>query len=219
MAALSAEQVAAAAYLGGFRGVNDLVNATAVAFAESSWNPAAANPCCKGLWQINLSAHPGMSKNVLDPVQNAKYAYQIFRAAGGWCTSGKPPSGCNPWQGYGNSNYQSKKAESAKAVADLIGRIAISGPSAAKSILGNSWNEQINSGASDAAKAVLGPAEVLISAFNRMGKWITNPDNLMRIFKVVMGGVIIIVGGAALMDRQIVNVAGGVVSKVVKSAT
>lgn len=217
--ALSALQVAAAAYAGGFRGANDLTNAVAVAYGESSWNPDAKNPCCHGLWQINTSAHPGMSKNVYDPIQNAKYAYQIFRAAGGWCTSGKPPNGCNPWQAYGNSNYQSKKTESAKAVADLIGRIAISGPGVVNSIVGNSLNEQINSGASKAVKTALGPAEAMISAFNRMGSWITNPDNLMRIFKVVIGGVVIIVGGSALMDKQIVNVAGGVVAKVVKSAT
>ena len=57
----------------------------------------------------------------------------------------------------------------------------------------------------------------LFNAFNRMGAWITNPDNLVRIVKVVLGGFVILVGGAALMDKQVMNVTpAGRIIKAVK---
>lgn len=212
MAGLSAEAVAAAAYLGGFRG-NNIVEAIKVAFAESSWDPHAANTCCKGLWQINVQAHPGMATNVFDPVQNAKYAYQIWSAANHkWCNSGSPPSGCNPWQGYGNSQY---KSVGAKAIEGYMAfQTDMKKGKTPEQIIG--INPQGISGVK-----VPNPLDVaggVVSAFNRMGTWITNPSNLLRIFKVIAGGAIVLVGAAALMDKQIASVAGGVVTKVVKSA-
>lgn len=205
MARLSAEAVAAAAYLGGFRS-NDIVEAVKVAYAESSWNTNAANSCCKGLWQINLKAHPDMTANVFDPVQNAKYAYSIWSAAGSkWCSSGKPPNGCNPWQGYGNSRYKSVGAKALEGYMALT--TDMKNGKTPEQIIGT--NPQSISGTG--IPNPLDAAGSIVAGFNRAGAWITNPDNLMRIAKVVLGFGVILVGGAALMDKEIGTAVTGVI--------
>lgn len=119
MAALSPEQVAAAAYVAGFRGP-DLVSAVQVAFSESSWSPTAHNSCCYGLWQINLDVHT-MSGQWQNPIDNAIAAKKIFDAAGNsWCNTGSPGrETCNPWQSYGNPRFNSVSSQAQMAVAQL----------------------------------------------------------------------------------------------------
>lgn len=125
MATISPVEVAAAASAGGFPD-SELVRAVAVAYAESSWNTTASNPCCYGLWQINKSAHPdlwnkwGVNDGWKHPVNNAHMAYEIWRRAGGqWCAHGSPPNGCNPWQSYGNNNYKGALGPAQTAVQQM----------------------------------------------------------------------------------------------------
>ena len=218
MTALSAEAVAAAAYAGGFRG-NDIIDAVAVAYAESSWDPNNKNSCCHGLWQINIGAHPGMSANVYDPIQNAKYAYTIFRAAGNkWCATGKPPNGCNPWQGYGNSNYKSARPKAIEGYMSAMTKI--NNGQTPQSIVGSN-TPSIPGGLPSPGEAASSLAGItpFVTTINRIGHWITDPDNLMRIFKVLTGGVVIIVGAAIMMDKQIMSVVpAGRIAKAAKGA-
>jgi hypothetical protein len=90
----------------GFSG-SDLATAVAVALAESDGNPWAYNaepqkgtPAGKGsygLWQIYLNAHPEyIGANLYDPQTNAKAAYAIYSAAGGF----------TPWSTYNSGKYQ-----------------------------------------------------------------------------------------------------------------
>lgn len=111
MPTISPVSVAAAASIAGFP-ENELVNAVAVAYSESSWNTGSANACCYGLWQIHEKAHPDAWKRFglsgdgwKDPQRNANAAFMVWQQSGGWCTRGSPPN-CNPWQGYGNSNFK-----------------------------------------------------------------------------------------------------------------
>lgn len=224
--ALTALQVAAAAYIGGFSG-NDVVEAVKVAYGESSWNPQAKNSCCYGLWQINANAHKDLMKKYKwdNPADNARMANIIFQKGagilhpmGGWCTSGKPPSGCNPWQAYGNSNYKSKDAEAKAAWAELKSRIGKG--EKPEAILGSSRSDGATGEPNLGGLNGPGPLNVIgpiIDAFNRMGHWITNPDNLARILKVVMGGAVILVGGAIVLNKQITDVipAGRIAKKVI----
>lgn len=201
--ALNGEQVAAAAYIAGFRG-NVLAQAVQVAWAESSWNPQAANSCCKGLWQINVQAHPGMAANVFDPVQNAKYAWQIYRAAGGWCSSGKPPN-CNPWQGYGNSRYHEANQKSIAAVGSLM--LDIQKGKTPQQILGSASQDSYGKVpapvGSGVAGDVAGPLGGIIESINRLGTWWTSPDNLWRVLKVVGGVAVVLVGAGIIFERPI----------------
>jgi hypothetical protein len=90
----------------GFGG-SDLDTAVAIALAESSGNAynynsetAAGAPAGKGsygLWQIYLQAHPEYTgANLYDPQTNARAAYAIFSAAGGF----------SPWSSYKSGRYQ-----------------------------------------------------------------------------------------------------------------
>lgn len=112
MATYSPNQLASLAYQAGFRG-SALTTAVAVAMAESAGNPGAYNPEKQagtkagggsyGLWQIYLTAHPEFrGVNLYDPLQNAKAAYSVYRAAGNKFT---------PWSTY-NQGIAARYAQS-----------------------------------------------------------------------------------------------------------
>lgn len=79
--ALSPQQIAQIAYQAGFRG-QALINAVAIALAESGGRPGARNPNgedSRGLWQINVAPNVRKNKwgNLYDPVVNARAAFEI----------------------------------------------------------------------------------------------------------------------------------------------
>ena len=225
MSQVSPECVAGYAAAAGFTG-NDLITAVAVAKQESGFRSDAANSCCVGLWQINLKAHGVTAAQMKIPMLNAQTAYKIFKESGGWCTSGHVPN-CNPWQGYGvnqpGSSWASALKTGQNAVASLIAKGIAMDVLTGKS----SSDVQVilkSKGLDCVGMAVLGDpsaggnpignplnsAAAMIQAFNRMGSWITNPDNLMRIVKVALGGIVLVVGTAALMDKEVGSMVPGV---------
>lgn len=238
MARVSAECAVAYAMIGGWRSQTDIITAVAVAMQESDLNTDAANSCCVGLWQINLKAHNTTSDKMKNPVANAQMAYKVWSAAGGkWCATGSPSAHtCNPWQAYGASqpgrSWKQAMQLAANAYMSVIAKgIAsdvLSGASSSdptKILADKGLNcigtDVLGGGGLPSVPNPLDAAGAFVSAFNRMGSWITNPDNLMRIFKVMAGGAIILVGGAALMDREITSVATKVlpVGRVAKAVT
>lgn len=234
MATVKPECAVAYAMIGGFRSQNDIITAVAVAIQESGLNPSAANSCCVGLWQIHLKAHNKTAADMKNPVANAKAAFDIWKAAGGWCTSGSVAKhNCNPWQAYGANqpgrSWQSAVNMATTAYGSLIAKGITSDILAGKSssdvtqILGKAGADCIIGDILDTGTKIPNPlaaGEAVIAAFNRVGAWVTNPDNLMRMFKVAAGGAIILVASAALMDREIGTVIGatpvGKIAKVVK---
>ncbi|MER7016061.1 type VII secretion target [Saccharopolyspora sp. NPDC000359] len=118
MSKLTAEQIAQHAYDAGFRGKN-LSTAVAVAMAESDGNPRSHNDTppddSYGLWQINMLGDLGPArreqfdlgsdKDLLDPGENAKAAYEI--ANGG--------KDFGPWSTYTNGAYKKHLDEAEKA--------------------------------------------------------------------------------------------------------
>lgn len=84
----------------GFSGF-DLGVAVAIAYAESSGNPAAIGDVdlgvSVGLWQINLAAHPEYSQDeLLDPQTNANAAFAVYSAAG---------NSFSPWTTFNTGAY------------------------------------------------------------------------------------------------------------------
>jgi cell wall-associated NlpC family hydrolase len=82
--------------------------ATAVAGAESSWNPTAVNKAAGGnygLWQIN-SVHDRLldARQWSDPQDNAWMAYQVWDAADG--TKGDGQGSWKPWSVYNSGSYR-----------------------------------------------------------------------------------------------------------------
>lgn len=232
MAQVSPECAIAYAMIGGWRSSNDIITAVAVAMQESGLNTDAANSCCVGLWQINLKAHNTTADKMKNPVANAQMAFNIWKQAGGWCTSGNAAShSCNPWQAYGANqpgrSWQKALTDSRNAYASLIAKgigndiLAGKGSSDPTKILAdkgvNCIGMDVLGGSDINLPNPLDAVGTIASMFNRMGSWITNPDNLMRIAKVGLGFAIILVAGAALMDKEIASITPvGKIAKVIK---
>jgi len=66
----------------------EIDHAVDVARLESGWCTEAHNKTgedSRGLWQINVFAHPSYGRlNLFDPQVNAWCAYQVWKAAGNW---------------------------------------------------------------------------------------------------------------------------------------
>ena len=104
---------AQAALAAGWRG-DDAATAVAVAGAESSYNPKAANgdSTARGLWQIMLSLHQPKFAGAdwRDPVANARVAHQLWRT-----------SGWQPWVAYTSGAYRQFLPEARAAVQRAAG--------------------------------------------------------------------------------------------------
>lgn len=224
MTQLTGPQVAAAAYLGGFRG-NDIVTAVAVAYGESTWNTTDANDCCTGLWQIHRTAHADIIKgqDLNDPIVNAKLAHQIWK--GDWCGGRAPNGHCNKWEAYKLDNagktWSQKMNEAAKAYAEfnqevrtgrtpeqILGASKTIGPQDAVPGLG---------GVLDTAGAIAGLAKSVVDVFNRLGSWISDPNSWLRVAEFIGGGILVAVGLRITFNQQFNAVTKSVVSMVVPS--
>jgi len=119
MTTLTPAQIAQDAYNAGFRGTA-LVNAVAIALAESGGNSAEYNPETAagtasgqgsyGLWQIYLTAHPQYSaSSLVDPQSNATAAYAV--SSGG--------TNFSPWTAYNTGAYTGYLSQAQAAVTGL----------------------------------------------------------------------------------------------------
>ena len=105
---------AKAAFAAGFRG-DTLRNMVAIAGRESGYNPRAKNlkypDHSIGLWQVNQLAHKGRfgtDSQLMDPIRNARAAFQLFKA-----------SGYSPWRG---GSYARWLDDAARAIAAIGGK-------------------------------------------------------------------------------------------------
>ena len=113
--------------------------ATAVAGAESSWNPTAVNKAARGnygLWQIN-SVHTKLldAKNWRTPADNAWMAFQVWDAADG--TKGNGRGSWKPWSVYNAGSYKSYLRDSSP-VTDQAS-VCVDAPAGAE-IRVSTWN-------------------------------------------------------------------------------
>lgn len=228
MARLQAYQVAAAALAGGFP-PGEVPAAVAVAKGESSFDTDAANACCTGLWQIHRRAHAdkiaaaGGVDRLKDPVVNARIAYQIWRAAGGWCTSGRVGS-CTPWQAYGINNagmsWKAKIAEGARAYAEVqhrqqSGESLQAMASTAGIPLPDLGDVPGLGGLIDAGSAIAALAKAVVDVANRLGSWVADPQSWIRVAEVIGGGLLIALGLRVAFHQQVMGI-GRTVAQAVK---
>jgi hypothetical protein len=114
--------VARAAYDAGCRGRN-LHTATAVALAESGGRPGARCKDCitrrggrvredsRGLWQINVNAHPQWrSRNLYNPRVNAAAMFEVSGGCRHW----------RPWSMWKNGTYRRHLPAARRAAARRI---------------------------------------------------------------------------------------------------
>ena len=179
MTVLTAEQVAAAAYIGGFRN-SEIVEAVATAFGESSFNTKASNFCCYGLWQINKSAHQQLfaSGDWTNPADNAKMAYQIYREAGGnW----------GPWQAHGAGQYKLALPKARTALQQLTADLK-SGKTP-EQILGSKSTD----GSNDTQVSPVGITDSV--------KALTDPHNWVRV-GLVLVGMTVLMWGLVILSKD-----------------
>ena len=138
--------------------------ATAVAGAESSWNPTAVNKAARGnygLWQIN-SVHTKLldAKNWRTPADNAWMAYQVWDAADG--TKGDGRGSWKPWSVYNAGSYKSYLRESGP-VTDQAS-VCVEAPAGAE-IRVSTWNVLL----SNSKKGIAGGIRDLTSTSDVFG--------------------------------------------------
>lgn len=97
---LNVAQLRQLALMAGFAGQSADV-AAAVAMAESGGDPAAEGDLTlgisRGLWQINVRAHPDFDAvRLFDPEYNARAAYLVSSHGTSW----------TPWTNYRNGAYK-----------------------------------------------------------------------------------------------------------------
>lgn len=150
--------------------------AVAVAIAESGGNEQAhavnAREDSRGLWQINVRAHPQYAmQNLYDPQTNARAAFAISGGGTNW----------KPWTTYTSGAYKAY-LNRARAVVKAGGKIGI---------------DTLLNPAGAAAAAGVGIAEGIWHTFTGWAEaltWILQPRNLARFGLIVGGGLLIGVG-------------------------
>lgn len=198
MPIISDVQIAEHASRAGFRGA-DLNMAVAVAIAESGGNTSARNLSSRedsrGLWQINVRAHPEFaSSNLYDPATNARAARAVL-AKQGW----------RAWSVFTNGKALLLQPRATLAASQVQAGSAIASGIVDQSNPGGIINQAVSTGASIQQAASLAA---------RAGTWISDPRNMMRIVFVMLGGALVV--GALVMVA--LPAATSVASPVVKAA-
>lgn len=120
---------------------DQIAMATAVAGAESTWNPTAVNKAAGGnygLWQIN-SVHDSLldARSWSDPQDNAWMAYQVWDAADGDKGDGK--GSWKPWSVYNSGSYKAYVRDSGTTSDDPPASTCVEAPSSAPVSIAT-WN-------------------------------------------------------------------------------
>jgi Lysozyme like domain len=199
MTPLSMDQIAQYAYNAGFRG-KDLSVAVAVSKAENrTSDPSATHRNANGttdtgLWQINSSNYPVDAMK--DPTANARAAYVLAHNARGW----------RNWTTY-NAGIYLLWLPQAEVAAQRVEHLGGAGAIAAEA---GTHVPGLGSGTENIGQAGLSGLSALPETFNRVGAWISNPDNWERVLYVIVGGGLILVA--------ISNIAKPVTEPIVKAA-
>jgi hypothetical protein len=195
---LTSGQIAMHAMTAGFRGA-DLPMAIAVALAESGGNPNAraltSREDSRGLWQINVRAHPEFATvNLYDPATNARAAKAVLNKQG--------------WRAW--SVYTTGKAMLFLPGATAVAAQVQAGNTAAGAIVSQSNPGGVLNTAVGTGQSIMSIGSLMAKA----GTWISSPHNWIRVVYVVLGGALVI--GALVVVAA--PVAAPVVQTAVKTA-
>jgi Lysozyme like domain len=157
--------------------------AVAIALAESGGNTTArANTSredSRGLWQINVRAHPEFaSANLYDPAVNARAAKAVHAKQGFDAWSVWKPQGLNP-------RYLLYMPTAGAAVSSLplSADTGMIGEGTARDLTPLDELEQVGEG-----------VQVAVQVANKLNQWVTTPANWLRVMYVVIGGGLVLVG-------------------------
>lgn len=170
MPKIPATEIARHAQAAGFRGMN-LQVAVAIALAESNGGDTTAHRVTsredsRGLWQINVRAHPELASNLFDPATNARAAFAVHRKQGFDAWSVWKPQGLNP-------AYLARMPQAGAAIQSL----PLSAPTG-----------QIGEGVATKIPGVTALDEV-----GNAVKFLTVGRNWGRIAEITLGGILLII--------------------------
>ena len=202
--ALSSRNIATVAAAAGFRGA-DLQTAVAVALAESGGNPSAhaltSREDSRGLWQINVRAHPEFtSANLYDPATNARAAKAVL-AKQGW----------RAWSTFTTGRFLLFMPTAGAATRSLPGGIDTGDP------LGDKASGVVDSAAGtvmETGQAIQSVGQLAAKA----GTWINNPRNWIRVLYVIVGSALVVSALVVVALPVATNVVGGPAVKLAKKA-
>lgn len=194
-----AAEAAAAAKAHGLSG-KALVTAVAIAGAESQYNPDAHCLNCvpgvkedsRGLWQINVDAHPNFaSANLFDPNVNAAAMVAVSDDGTNW----------HPWSTYTNGAYLAYWPVAAAEVAKLEGGNPILPPAVDPGIL---------------AKGAVGVSNAVSDPVGAIASFITGLTNAHTWYRVVLvvGGVAAVLVGVVKLDKSAIAGSAGEAARV-----
>lgn len=164
---------------------------SAVAMAESGGRQVYNGTCCQGPWQINLSAHRGVTVECANDLAcSTKVAVGLWKDAGG-----KPDSWKRDWQAYQNGSYKKFTTQKALQASKLS-------PDQIKAIQAdpNFGNLQTELGLGNLD--VPDPSAGIGDAINRIGDFLVglaNPQLWLRIVQVLLAAILVIGGLFALI--------------------
>lgn len=164
--------VASAAYDAGLRSPVALAEATALAFAESGGNERAHSGDRYGLWMIPATADtPGEA--LYDVAANARAMYARSNGGTNW----------SPWSTFQGARYWLAYPPATAAVAAML-------PTKGAQVIAQQATEPIT----DVTTAAVDAAGKLRAA----SAWLSDRNNMMRIAKVLVGGLLVVNGVSAL---------------------
>ncbi len=208
MPRISNEAIAGAAIIGGLADRNnqeDIAFWVALALAESSGitDRVSWTGCCKCLWQVNVGVWAGDIPNApSDPAQFRRWLEQPLNCARASAHI-KAAQGLRAWEAYTNGSYRQYLDEGRRAARnpDVTTPAQMAGNDASFTDP-NAWAAAAGSlipdidpldGIRDAFQAV-------IEALNRIGSWIADRDNWIRVAEVV-GGTALAVGAGLILVK------------------
>ncbi len=203
--ALTLLQVAAAAYIGGFSG-GDNVRAVQLAVAVSGGNPTAASNDHYGLWQIKKSAHPNLFKKYKwdNPADNARMANVLWQSRASLPHPGGQFSTAD-WPAYGGAAYGQAALQATQAWNQL--KALIESGKSAESVLGQSRTDGSKTPEGGAGAEVATAAGDLAGGLNIQGflSALTNGNTWLRVGEVTLGILLVVAGVVKLMSPAVIQ--------------
>ncbi len=207
MTVLSPAQIAGHAHRAGFRG-KGLVNAVAVALAESGGNPQAVNVNTdryrsrdRGLWQINSHWHPEVSDaQAFNPASAAAAAYRISQHGTTWKQWATWPVAAGAQHTRAVQGVQTflRTGGGVSGSTGAGANLPNPGGSTGQGDGGVPWPAGL---AVDAITGVVGAAATPVDVarqgvliFAKAGLWMADPHNWLRVAFVVGGSVAVLAG-------------------------
>lgn len=200
-------EIAGLAYDAGLRNPARIAQAVAVAWAESSGNPAAKGDLhltdskwgpSVGLWQIrSLKAEKGKGTTrdedaLKNPAHNAKSMMSISAGGSNW----SPWSVTKPTDPVGYARYSAALLLAPPAVAQALATKGVKGAAEGAA--------EVVDGPIDAVRAVAGTISEAVQTPVRIANWLTEPGTWKRIAIFGAGGAMLLLG-VFLIARPVVT--------------